>query len=1016
MDHVNYINSILFFDRRDHQLLTIVNDVLNREASAKDLKKLLYPYLHPHGIKEMASSKGLRIAYAVLHLLESMEMGKAEDRLSALRSLQDEVTNSADSSLRRNTARVLLQMMKELVRAHGHYRRQLELAHDFRSAASGKPRIIRKQLKKYHLLEMPEEWNQVAFDDHVHDASTKGRKSPSHLIMDAWIKGIRHLTVIYYNYVRPAVASELLEAARIMEMNVRIGVEFSANFRGRYIQLIWGPQGFLDAQDFLCFLAEESIETFMEGGRKVSDYQQRHVMRVFEAFNSKHRHSINQTYGLNLAPFNQEDFFRFVGAGQASLLHLAEFVHANMLVAMRGRLEELRDEYQNATVDERQRIIELVEDMNGLDSETILERYLRPACNPDIPDPAIPADGPDVPELLKQSPQSLLNCLIRLHSTCRVTLNLSHLTLADVLELLYDCEGKITHLEIFNLKDYVVGKTAYNKKINDLQRALNSGNVITLKRMIREIINDLESMAATPAEREKNDERVEKFKHILNDIAAFSIMYKEYALKACVGSDSTGRSHYLHGMGLVVRETLPYKVQKELRKLSGHSRLTIPVRIDTYLTTTYIPHSSSNFFYTLLNYFMRHFPVLQMFFQECRKDWVVRNRFTCLEEPGNLISLGGVSEDGGNGLYLDAPSLREQEQQTVSWQYLNTGLKNGLKVLIGFIPAFATFLLTKDWWFLAYFGAFIWFGITGFRNILQSVLGGGGIRRAPMLGWNDYVCWERITDSLLYTGFSVPLLDYVVKTLLLNDIFDINTSTNPGALYGYMALANGIYISSHNTLRGLPPGAVFGNFFRSILSIPIAILFNLGIGGMLNAGGIANIDAILQKWAAVISKAASDCVAGIIEGAADRYNNIRIRLRDYKSKFKQMLEVHAHMELLFPQTDVLDMIVVPDNPAIDRNDEARDLEKIMIINALDLLYFWMYQPRSRSALRLLLPTLSREERQILLRSQFVLTRYREISQLFVDGLIGKNFSKALAFYLNRSEEYLKMIREMGQIP
>jgi hypothetical protein len=72
----------------------------------------------------------------------------------------------------------------------------------------------------------------------------------------------------------------------------------------------------------------------------------------------------------------------------------------------------------------------------------------------------------------------------------------------------------------------------------------------------------------------------------------------------------------------------------------------------------------------------------------------------------------------------------------------------------------------------------------------------------------------------------------------------------------------------------------------------------------------------------------------------------------------------------------------------------------------------MYQPRSRTALRSLLPTLSSEEKQILLHSQFILTRYREISQLFVDGLIGKNFSKALAFYLNRSEDYLKKISLM----
>jgi hypothetical protein len=59
------------------------------------------------------------------------------------------------------------------------------------------------------LLEMPEAWNQISFDDHVHDANTKGRKSSTHLIMDAWIKGIRRLRVVHYNYIEPRFAAEL---------------------------------------------------------------------------------------------------------------------------------------------------------------------------------------------------------------------------------------------------------------------------------------------------------------------------------------------------------------------------------------------------------------------------------------------------------------------------------------------------------------------------------------------------------------------------------------------------------------------------------------------------------------------------------------------------------------------------------------------------------------------------------------------------------------------------------------
>lgn len=286
------------FDRQDHELLIIVNEVLGRDKSREHLKNLLNPYLHPHGIKEMAASKGLRVAYAVIHLLNSLEVGEAEDRLRALRSLRDEVLYSAQTFLRRNTARVLLQIMKRLVQARGDYPRQLKLAHDFRMAASGKPRVVREQLRRYHLLEMPEEWNQIATDDHVHDVNTKGRKSPTHLIMDAWIKGIRRLKVIYYNHVSADVAGELLEAAGIMGIRVRVGVEFPARFYDRYVQFIWAPRGLLDAQDYLNFLKDEAVESFMAEGRKISDYQRRYVMAMLGEFNDRHRHTIEESYGF----------------------------------------------------------------------------------------------------------------------------------------------------------------------------------------------------------------------------------------------------------------------------------------------------------------------------------------------------------------------------------------------------------------------------------------------------------------------------------------------------------------------------------------------------------------------------------------------------------------------------------------------------------------------------------------------------------------------------------------------
>jgi hypothetical protein len=378
---------------------------------------------------------------------------------------------------------------------------------------------------------------------------------------------------------------------------------------------------------------------------------------------------------------------------------------------------------------------------------------------------------------------------------------------------------------------------------------------------------------------------------------------------------------------------------------------------------------------------------------------------------GNIVTLGGIRSRKSKGFTFQT-KMQNRAGPTFSFGHLDTRLKNALKVLLGLVPAFLTFFLTKDWWVLAYLGAFIWFGITGVRNIIQSVLGGGGLRRSPLLRWNDYVSWDRLTDSLLYTGFSVPLLDYVVKTVVLDRGFGITTSNQPVLLYTFMALANGIYLFSHNTFRGLPRSAAFGNLFRSILSIPIAVSFNAGLSAVLPMAGIINPDVILQKWAAIISKTASDFVAGIIEGLADRHTNIHMRLRDYRQKFSNILSVYSELELLRPDIKTFNVLETSPQEKRAAHAEAVEMERIIMLHALDLLYFWMYQPRAQSAFKRFVESLSEDERQIMVSSQFTLLRNREISKLFIDGIFGPNFPKPLSFYLARYSEYLAAIKRL----
>ncbi len=1008
--------SRIFFDKNDHYLLHIVNDVLNREPAHQDIKNLLTSYLHPHGIKEMTASTGLRIAYAVIHLLGSLEAGKAVDRLNALRSLRDEVyCSSQHGVLHKNTARILLEIMKELVRSPGDYAAQLQLARDFRMATFGKPGFIRSQLAKHHLIEMPEEWNQISFDDHVHDANTKGRKSPTHMIMDAWIKGIRSLTVIYYNYINLDVAEELLESAEIMGITVRIGIEYLARFRGRYIKFFWAPRGFVDRKAFLDFLNCDATRHFMDLGRKVSEYQQGYVFAVLEEFNRRHRLVINEAYGLHLGPLALEEFLSFVGSGQPSLFHLAKCLYTRMLPEMRVAAERMKKHSGDADEEERLRSVHAIEVMQALDSDAIIESFLQPCRNPALPNPFEPSDAPDVPQLLLLAPVQLLERLAALNTGFRIILNLTGLRVADVLELLYDCKGRITHLEIFNLKDYATGVAGYNQEINGLQLAINQGNVIKLKRVIGKILRDV--IDREPA---AGSERAEKITAILHDMPTLQGYYTNSLLKSKFGTDSTGSSRNRFGMGLVVKDTLPRRTQRILENNALRSGIRVPVRIKTLLRVTYIPRDYrsaprqfENLRRVLSHAFIRASAGMGVGYEQ-QREWVVQAFSAHMEQNGNVAILGGTQIGPDAGWASFERQDEKDRRPGIPLRYINTHLKNGLKILGGFIPAFATFALTKDWWFLAYFGAFIWFGITGGRNIIQSVLGGGGVNRSPLLRWNDYISWDRLADSLLFTGFSVPLLDLLVKTVILDRMFGVNTRTGPILLYAVMALSNGIYISCHNLYRGLPRQAAIGNLFRSVLSIPLAVLLNALFGWILGVAGAAAVSSILQKWAAVISKFASDCVAAVIEGFADRFSNIRRRFMDYSTKIAQVFEVFTQLEVLFPEADVVNLLEQPKEFLRLVQQKKPELGTVVITNALDLLYIWMYQPRAGSALKAIMRSMNQQERRIFIASQTILTQQRQISQLFVDQVFGKRFSRALSFYLDRSEGYLDELQVVYQ--
>jgi len=977
-------NSLFCYDRADYRLCEELNEIVGGWKQ-KQFQRLCDSDLHPRGIKELAAPREVRLIYA-MHRLLTLDYGPdaSDQRLGALRALRDETVDGNPSSLRLNTARVLLQIMKLLIRSTETPEQQLPLAHDLRMALLGQPRFIRRQLRRYHLLEMPEEWNQMTFDDHVHDANTKGRKTPTHLIMDAWIKGIRQLQVIYYNEVPEGAARELLTAAEIMGVDVRIGVEYTVTGPDKLVRMIWAPRGFSSPDNFLEFLRRPEVQSWFAGFAEVNAWRRQRVMTQFEQFNTRYRLELNRDLAVELPPQREEDFLRSVGAGLPSRLHLAEFISAIYTQALKVKRNADGNDVANAADVQRH--------LATLSPEFIHERYLNSA----------EADEEKtLPAAMRQTPAQLVKKLEALPGGYRLCLNLTGMSLEDVIEILYDCGGRITHLETFNLKDYKSGKSPDMAAVNALRQAINRGDVFRLKRLIRECFD---RVTADPAA--DTADHAERLRTVLSHLPELIGFYAQMPLGTRLGSDSTGRYRRLHGMGLVLLESLPWREQRRIRSGCDAEREILPVTAQFARTVDYTPvaaHSSRGRWLAAVAAWLNYPFGWRL---RRRTSWHFLDSAAQIGGPGNLATLGG---------YWDEPQQENSEcPRTEMWSHLNSNLKIALKVLLGLIPAFLTFYYTQSWWVMIYFGAFIWLGITGVRNVIQAVLGGGGWKRSDLLKWNDFISWQRIADSLLYTGLSVPLLELGVRLWLLQKWLGLNADNDALIVYSVIALVNGFYISGHNWFRGLPKEAIWGNFFRAVVSIPLALGFSAGLAWSFSAAGMTAAIALLPQWAAMISKAASDVVAALIEGYADRQNSLRLRFSDYRAKLRQLFADYYRLEIKFPDHDALELLKSPKELLKSLSEEEHRLERSLIINALDLLYFFKYQPQAATAWRTIVAELTPDERLILLRAQMVLKREKVISQMFLDGLVGKKFAPALAFYLDNHKQYLTAIGSVDE--
>ena len=214
-------------------------------------------------------------------------------------------------------------------------------------------------------------------------------------------------------------------------------------------------------------------------------------------------------------------------------------------------------------------------------------------------------------------------------------------------------------------------------------------------------------------------------------------------------------------MGLAMPETLPHGARRQIARGKQFRPIYLPVSLSLEFRETYAEQERYSSFMRWLGPRLRRIWGFGHFGLRCTKEWRAISGITQIGEEGNVITMGGIGGELNNG--LRAERTEKTRPRWLGFSRLSTPISNTLKVLAGFIPALVTFLYTQEWWVLAWFGAPLWFLITGLRNIPQAILGGGGMWSRSLLRWNDYVSWTRVCDSLLYTGLSVPLLEYFIR-------------------------------------------------------------------------------------------------------------------------------------------------------------------------------------------------------------------------------------------------------------
>ncbi len=788
---------MLSFSREVRSLV----EVLNTEIAAPE-KVVFRPISHPAGFARLVTKRRLTIAEAYIKLVSLCQSPDYMSRIEALQVLVHHVWHSKNLSMPLNTARVQIALMKNAVKKRGNRRAQLELMSDFARASYGQTSVIRRLLRELDLIEVPETGENLSamklgWDDHVHDSMTEGRKSPSQLVLDAFIKGISRITAAYYDIASQQTYEEIFLAGKILGIRVQVGIEFSVGQKyARRHYLYVPPQGY----EYGClrrFLDENEtrLAPFLQGLQENAARRHATVVDLLNVFNRTGLPKFNESYSeldaLQMAPLSWESVENVTTKGQANRIHLGQLIYQTMRPVALKRVLYLKNQYRSlsnrAMHDasaswEAERCLGRFEkarrEYEELTPALCAEKYIAPQKQIDY-DSAF-GDEDDILPRLSQCG----GYIVFIHPLSQ--------GLQKSIDILFRQYKYLTDIEVFNLVDALTRDTVEIRRFAAFLGALGDGSRDAVENVLREW-----RLPARPPK----------------DIDDFIAYLREHPFYMRCASDAVGWSSNVPGMGFVLESSLTPESLRLMKK-NGHSVL---------------PQSVS--------------ALLQK--QMCGKidDRVSVYLMSSTQTAHN--------SDGGRKNYArdDAPITPLR-----TWRYLNVNLRSLILAVLGFIPAYYFFGIEY---------AILWFAITGFRNAIVDLIASVGL--VPR-GWNlKAIDRENMCASLFFSGLSVPILigakegfDFMWQSLGGDEGFAFTFIK-----FWVIAFANGLYLVSHNTLRGFDKSAVRGNFFRSVLSWPLATAGSY----VLSPLGVPDV---------VQAKIASEVVAGFIEGSVKTIKQNRL--------------------------------------------------------------------------------------------------------------------------------------------